>query len=567
VLSQLTLVQIPVSINRCPQDTSLKRLYIHLLKRMTAPLFSLPQDILCFIANYLLPAPEQHKRIFHYSYDWRSFLNSNKKHFGRWKKESQILVLTGADAKRFRDLKGFREKASLCVENSRFQLDVILDGKEEVNRPVIDLQLFNNVRKIHLQYYHCVAPLTMDVDEISLADCRIQELFFCSNCKSVRVVQSAQALESIVLDFSLFQNIEKGIFRLNNWSSTSNHHLLGNLKSLVLCRSSAITDVSCFKNIPHLSLILCSGITDVSSLGKVYTLSLMGCKNIHDVSALGRVHTLDLSYCEKVTDLSALEWVYSLTFDGFKGSDLSGLRNIVVLNISYAAYVADITMLHSLQVLNIEGCKGISSWSGLSNLTELWILEREVRRTTSGGEGFPRVVSLHLIGSNSFSCRHFLPTLEHLQDLELRSCDWEDLSVISLIPGLHSLTISSFYGFTTLPRLPVSLSYLKISACRLESLTIARKQEAAFPLYDLIIEYCPDLNDLQIDERIFKCRISSCELLTTMVINEQIGHLRIQKVDALEKIVHWSKVVSPVLLFSQERVLTVEPGKDELLVG
>jgi hypothetical protein len=326
-------------------------------------------------------------------------------------------------------------------------------------------------------------------------------------------------------------------------------------------------NVRCFQNIPHLTINWCPGITDVSSLGKVHTLSLTGCRNIRDVSALGRVHILNLSYCEKVTDLSALEWVYSLTFDGFKGTDLSELKNIVILDIRYAPYVADITKLHSLQVLNIEGCGRITGWSRLSRLKELRMDARDLRRITNGSEVFPRVISLHLVGSLSRPCSLFLPTFQHIQDLDLHSCDWNDLSVISLLPGLRSLTISFCYGFRTLPRLPVSLGYLKINDCHLVSLTIARKEECSFPLYHLAIENCHLLNDLQIDERIFKCRISRCFQLTTIVVNEQIGHLRIRNVEALEKIINWSKIVCPALYFNHERVLTVDPGKDELLVG
>jgi hypothetical protein len=447
----------------------------------------------------------------------------------------------------------------------------------EKYRPVIDLQLFDNVRKIHLQYYDCVAPPTVDVEEISLVDCRIQKFSFCSNIKRVNflLLQTLYALEGI-LDFSLFQNIEKGIFKLNSWSSTINHQLLCNLNSLELWRCSAITDVSCFQNIPYLSLNWCPGITDVSSLGKVHTLNLMGCSNIRDVSALGRVHTLDLSCCDNVTDLSALEWVYSLTLNMFNGSDLSGLKNILVLDITCARYVTDIAMLRSLQVLNIEGCGGISNLSGSPRLKELWIHEREIRRLTSGDKVFPRVISLHLVGSDSFPWSQFLPTLEHIQDLELNSYNWNAPSSIPLLPGLRSLTLSYCDGFTTFPQLPSSLGYLKINVCDLVSLTIPGNAETAFLLYDLTIEDCHYLRKYIfiyltikkiIDEKIFKCRISFCKLLTTVVVNEQLGHLRMQKVDALEKIVHWSKVVSPVLLFNQERVLTVDPGSDELLVG
>jgi hypothetical protein len=527
---------------------------------MTAPLLSLPEDILCSIANCLLPIPEQNKRAFHYSHDWLNFMNSNKEHFGNWKKESQIIVLTGSNAKRFRDLKEFRERIYQCVENPRFQLDIFL--KKEGGCPPLDLQLFDKVRKIVLIDFDCVAPPTMDVDEISLVECRIQEFSFCSNIKSVTVIQVKEPIRNF--DFSIFRNSENGSFRLNTFSSTANHYQLCNLKSLLLRGCSAITDVSCFQNIPHLTLICCNGITDVSSLGKVQTLSLIGCKNVHDVSALGRVHTLDLTSCRRVTDLSALE---CLIFYGFKGTDLSGLKNIVILDIFYASCVADITMLRSLQVLKIDGCRGITSLSGLSKLKELWIDESDAQRITSGDEVFPRVMTLYLVGFGSSPCNKFLLSLDHIQDLELSRSFWNDLSCISFLSGLRSLTISDCNGFTTLPHLSASLGYLEINDCNLVSLSIARKEENSFQLYELIIEDCLFLTYLQIDEKVFKCKISSCKLLTTVVVNEQIGHLRIQNVESLEKIVNWSKLVCPALFFSQERLLTVDPGRDELLVG
>jgi hypothetical protein len=536
---------------------------------MTAPLLSLPQDVLCSIANYLLPEPEQNKRIFHYSYDWRNFLNSNKEYFGKWKKESQILVLGDSDARRFRDLKEFRERIYQCIENPRFQLDVVFDEREKDRRSVIDLQLFENVRKIHSKYYDCVAPPVINADDIFLVDYRIQDLSFCSNIKSVTFVQSPEALEGI-FDFSVFQNIEKGIFGLGSLYSTTNHHLLSNLKSLVLCRCSAITDVSCFQNIPHLTLNWCSGITDVSCLGRVHTLNLMGCSNIRDVSALGRVHTLDLSYCDNATDLSALEWVYSLTLgDEFLGTDLSGLTNIVILNIRGASSVTDITMLQSLQVLNITGCRGITSLSGLTRLKELWIYESHIRRITSGNEVFPRLTTLHLLGGYNPPCSQFLQTLDRLQELSLQSYVWNDSSCISFLPGLCSLTLSYCGGFTVLPQLPPPLGYLKILRLsgKQESLTIPRRVGSSFPLYDLIIEDCYHLKKVQINENVFRFKIFRCVQLTNIVVTEQIGHLTLGNVEYLEKIVNWSKIVCPALFFRKERVLTVDPEKDELRVG
>jgi hypothetical protein len=65
---------------------------------------------------------------------------------------------------------------------------------------------------------------------------------------------------------------------------------------------------------------------------------------------------------------------------------------------------------------------------------------------------------------------------------------------------------------------------------------------------------------------VFKCKISHSDQLKTIVVNEQIGHLRIRNVEGLKKIVGWSKIVCPALLSNQDRVLAVDPERDELSI-
>jgi hypothetical protein len=392
---------------------------------MIPALFFLPQDILRCFTNYLQPESSQNRRTFHYCYDWRNFLNTSKEYFGEWKKESQILVLPDLETKRYRDSAEFRQRINQCVENPRFQVDLAFD-KETGNRTI----LVDEVRKIHVSESDCIESVVLDVDEVSLSECLVKDLSFCSNVKSVTVIQhTLQHTRRCppVLDFRYFRNIEKGVFKLSRMAVTKNYPVLANLKSLELSGCPAVTDVSCFQNIPHLTLKFCFGITDVSSLGKVHTLSLIGCLNVHEVSALGRVHTMDLSVCNNVTDLSALEWVYSLTFQNFMGADLSGLKNIVQLDISSAKRVIDLSMLQSLQVLNIESCDGISNLNGLSNLKELWV---DANRIPSGNDLFQQLLVLHLSHSSRLPIRYqfpilsdFISTLDHLQELTLHLCN------------------------------------------------------------------------------------------------------------------------------------------------
>jgi hypothetical protein len=114
---------------------------------MKSPLFSLPQDILCFIANYLLPESDQNRRIFHHSYDLRNLLNSSKGYFGKWKTESQIIVLTDSDAKRYCDFRErdvvFRDHIVKCLQSPRFQLDLVFDKRSQDNTiPVPELHCY-----------------------------------------------------------------------------------------------------------------------------------------------------------------------------------------------------------------------------------------------------------------------------------------------------------------------------------------------------------------------------------------------------------------------------------------
>jgi hypothetical protein len=41
----------------------------------------IPQDLLYFVANYLLIREQQNKLIFKFSRDWRNFMNTSKQYF------------------------------------------------------------------------------------------------------------------------------------------------------------------------------------------------------------------------------------------------------------------------------------------------------------------------------------------------------------------------------------------------------------------------------------------------------------------------------------------------------
>jgi hypothetical protein len=538
-------------------------------------LIFLPRDILCFIANYFLVKEQQNKKVFPYCYDWRNFMNTSKHHFGQWKKESQLIVLSCPYVEGFYLSEEFQERILSTIENPRLQLDLIFKYLQyySSNHLTIDLEMINNVRKICIEGtggHYSVVPRVVNVDEVCLHHCSVENLSYWLNAKIVEFMPDSTVCRNS-FDLSPLENIEKGIF---NFSRCVNYHLLTNLQYLQLSYCDSISDVSCFHNIPILDLQGCSKIIDVTSLGRVTKLNLSHCKNISVVSALGNVHTLDLSYCDKVRDLSELKWVHSLIFQGFKGHDLSGLETIIILDISDSRDVSEISMLQSVEDLKISGCSKISNLNSLQKLKALE-LDWEVRITTDGSDIFQQLRKLDMDGDisndteiiatlNFWQDSQFLISLNNLQELSISEC--HSLIEFPVIPGLRSLELVACSALKTIPALSL-LGYLKISECFsldvLYILGVPDSNSVKYPLYTLTVSYCEALMKIQINRKVFNLRIDSCEDLKTIELHQQVGHLKTDSV-ALEKIINQSRIVCLDLPFNEAK-LVLNEVTDELI--
>jgi hypothetical protein len=95
------------------------------------------------------------------------------------------------------------------------------------------------------------------------------------------------------IDSSPLRELEEmillGRIRLANYQS------LSNLKRISIRRCQTITDVSCFRDVPHLTFDQCNGITDVSSLANVSHLNLSSCGGIRELIGLNSVISLHLN--------------------------------------------------------------------------------------------------------------------------------------------------------------------------------------------------------------------------------------------------------------------------------
>jgi hypothetical protein len=56
-------------------------------------LISLPSEVVRLLAHYFLDVEDHGKKEFQFCHDWRNFMNTSAAYFGKWKKESQRIVL------------------------------------------------------------------------------------------------------------------------------------------------------------------------------------------------------------------------------------------------------------------------------------------------------------------------------------------------------------------------------------------------------------------------------------------------------------------------------------------
>jgi hypothetical protein len=482
-------------------------------KQRMSDLVVSPRDILSFLANYFLEKDSQNNKIFQFTLDWSNFMNTNQEYFGDWKKESQIVGLSGYNAERFYSSVDFRERIYRIVDNPRLQIDLFFNYSEFYSgkKPEIDLKELNNVRTISIEKImdSCkIVPCKIaDNTVVSLRRCPFVDLSYWTSVKEFNFTPHI-SIRSKTFDLKPLGNIEKANLKIPH---CVNYHLLSNLKSLTISGCKSIKDVSCFQNIPDLDLRKCSGITDVSSLSRVHSLCLAGCENITDVSALARVHKLDLSHCQQVTDLSKLEWVHTFAFDGFQGDDLTGLKNVVILRISDSPNVSDVTMLTTLRGLVMTGSYKIKNLTGLINLRELLLIGHS--HITMGREIFKKLTRLIVYCASlplkpmpfSYDSDFVFSLNDSLRHLKINH--YVVPKEFPMLTNLHSLTVSSCEDSVdtfVVPFLP-SLGYLKFQSCSIDCIHVrggdSSIEHVKFPLYEMVIDQGL-INKLQIDRKV-----------------------------------------------------------------
>jgi pyruvate-formate lyase-activating enzyme len=112
-------------------------------------LYYLPQEILRLLANYFLKEEDQNKMTFRFCRDWRNFLNTNRQHFAKLKKESQLIVLRLPLASKFYSSSEVRDKVFQYIENPREQIEIFLSYHHyEHYSKSINLESINNLKRI-----------------------------------------------------------------------------------------------------------------------------------------------------------------------------------------------------------------------------------------------------------------------------------------------------------------------------------------------------------------------------------------------------------------------------------
>jgi hypothetical protein len=524
----------------------------------TCPLFQIPEDILGFIANFLLSSTEeQGKSVFHFSGEWRHFMNTNKDHFGSWKRRSQILTLQGYYAEKFKKSERFRFLVLEKVEDSLFQVELIF--KFPCGHPRVSLHGLPRLKRLEFREFF-VKSSPIEVEEFILQKGEISDLALI--LPTVRKLTINNANQKLI-DCSQLAHLES--FCVSSCQFI-NYHMLANLKQLEITNVPIPMDVSCFQSIPVLSIIGCAGVIDVSSLGNVHSLTLGNCSGIRDVGALGTVHSLNLNHCDHVGDVTALRnvhsldlsWcsgvsniaglssVYDLKITGFRGIDLTGLTNVIHLDISYTPNVSDISMLHQLRTLVITKCTGIRDLRGLYHLKELVCDDGIFSFTGEGKASTDQIVS-RLTELTLRNSRYM--SLQFSSFVNLISLKIEDCKALKGFhdgfPVLRTLFIKGCRNFKTLPaELPASLAKFHLIQCnKLESLDMSGLENPPHPIMEVVIQNCASLKEIHIHRKVFHMKILSCKSLHKIVVKNQIAHLTVEDCIRVTGVVGFDKVV------------------------
>jgi hypothetical protein len=490
-------------------------------------------------------------------------MNTSNGYFGKWKKESQLIVLRDPLTLLFYQSSKIREQVLNYIEHPRKQLDLCFN-RIDWDRSV-DLESVLNARRVHVISGE-VVPCTVDFEEIEFIECNFTDnsLHYYSRVK--RFCLDNESSEE-VLDLEPLRNIENGQFCIQH---CVNYDCLTNLKSLKISCCLSITDVSCFRNIPKPNLSQCPNITDVSSLGGVRELDLSFNEGITDVSSLERVRVLRLNDCFGVEDVSKLNHVRDLDIGCTWITDVFGLHSVEVLNISGCDAITNLSSLSKLKELRIKGCDGLQDFTDLrslkklvtdggeasSNSTSFPSLLRQLTDLTIHGQLQHQSVTGNMIPThpNYFHC------LDNINVLYLRDYRFPDVNFPSF-HVLRSLTLESCKNIPVLPVLP-ALGFLNIFYCHeLQALHIVGSSDLKYPIYKLEIRFCSGLQEVSFDRRISHCRFDRCEGLQRVFVRRPIDLLKFHCCKKLHKIINKSLIGTTVV------VKEMMPGDKDYVKG
>jgi hypothetical protein len=526
-LNMASPVQVVIPFSICCRK---KRILI-----MSASIVRFPEQVLYLTANYLLPAEEQGKLIFRFSFDWRSFMNTSKSMLVKWKRKSRLVVLNTFYSERFRECEQFREFIVRMVHSPLDQLELNFQAPSLSylnTTAVVDMGSLAGVKKISVFAYN-VSNFPSVLGELSLHHCNCDLAGCLTIPSSLRKFDYRHHSTSQTIDWHNLKTLEEASFselKLLNYQS------LSHLKSLRIWSDPLLCDISCFQNVRELDFSQCVGIVDVSSLGKVHKLCLFGCTRITDVSALMNVHTLDLGRCFGVSDVSCLTNVVELRLHQFRGSNLSGLLNVKRLWISFCDNITDISILKTLKLLSVSNCPHITRFNNLLNLREFHArgtglsLTDEAFPYTAGAEIFAPVNTFFAEGftftdtDNSNSDPTFQwNKLLNVKTLKLEDCVFDALPSIS--SRLQSLTLDRC-TFSGLPSELPCLGVLHLQGCP-EISKISLIGASNFPVYSFNAYDCATLTEVHIARKVSTLEFKKCPSLSVVQLSRQVGHLKI----------------------------------------
>jgi hypothetical protein len=495
-----------------------------------------PEKIWYHAANYLLPAKEQDKLIFRFSFDWRNFMNTSNSILVKWKRRSQLIVLNTFYSQRFRECEQFREIIVRMVHSPLDQLELNFQAPSLsflATTAVVDMGSLGGVKKISVFAYN-VSNFPSVLGELSLHHCNC-DLAGGLAISSLRKFDYRHHGTSQTIDLRNLKTLEEASF---SELKLLNYQTLSHLKSLRIWNDQLLCDVSCFQNVRELDLSNCDGIADVSSLGRVHKLNIFGCTRVTDVSALKNVRTLDIGRCFEVTDVSCLTNVVELHLHQFRGSDLSGLLNVKRLKVAFCYNITDISMLKTLKCLSIDDCPHISRYNGLLNL-------RRFRAWGTGhsitDENFPYIAGKELFATlTTFFAEGFTFTdsdnsnsncgpafqwnkLINVKTLTLEKCIFDALP--NIFSRLLSLTLDRC-TFNGLPSELPCLGVLHLQDCH-ELSKISLVGASDFPVYSVKAYDCSMLTEVHIARKVSMLEFKKCPGLSVVKLSRQVGHLKI----------------------------------------